>query len=236
MIDSESTLDRALANLSKGPEPMSEVVGRIQRECRPRGAARRFSRLQRLVATLFVLGGGALLYLTSLRRMQGTEDSDWVHVSSLGGGAWAVAFAALLFAGLYQPPGRRGPRPARGALLALLLLVLFAYLGSYATSFLPLADRLSASLSADLLRCGSSATLGGGVIAVGMLVVWRRTDPFDPGVTGALVGLLGGLVGALTLGEVCPSQEAWHLWLGHGMAVLLVTVLGMLVGKRWLAP
>jgi hypothetical protein len=189
-----------------------------------------------LLATVLVLGGGALLYLTSLRQMQQVQHAGWVRMGMLGAAGWAMAFATVLFAGLYQPPGRRSSRQARRALAGLLLLVIFTYLGSAATGFRPLSSQLGASSLSALLRCGLSATLAGGVMAVSMLTAWRRTDPFDPGVTGALLGLMGGLAGTLALGEVCPNHEGWHLWLGHGLAVLLVTLLGMLVGRRWLAP
>lgn len=236
MIDSEGMLDRSLATLSDASSPREQVRRRIQRECRPEHAAKVFSRRQRLIATVLVLAGGALLYLTSLRQMQQVQHSQWVRLGLLAAGGWAITFATVLFAGLYPPPGRRASRRTRRILIALSGVGLFAYLASLATNFSPLSLQFTAGPLSDLARCGTSATLGGGVIALGMLSLWRRTDPFDPGVTGAVVGLLGGLAGTLALGEVCPNHDGWHLWFGHGLAVLVVTLMGLLVGRRWLAP
>lgn len=234
-MSNESALEQSLGNLAEVARPRDEVRARIQRECRPKRAVRRRSRRERMLGTVFVLGGGMLLYLALSRHMQGFDDADSERAGPgwLGAGGWVVAFATALFFGLYQAPGRRSSRRARSALVVLLLLGLFTSLASLSTRFLP---SMVATPFTDLLRCGSSATLAGGIVSLGMLLVWRRTDPFDPGVTGALVGLLGGLAGALTLGEVCPNHEAWHLLLGHGSAALFVTLLGMLVGRRWLAP
>ncbi|HEY3499230.1 MAG TPA: NrsF family protein, partial [Polyangiaceae bacterium] len=76
----------------------------------------------------------------------------------------------------------------------------------------------------------------GALVTGGVLLLWRRTDPMSPGVSGALAGLAGGMGSALAFGVACPSHEAWHLWLSHGVVVVALVVLGGAVGRRLLAP
>jgi hypothetical protein len=87
-----------------------------------------------------------------------------------------------------------------------------------------------------IMRCTLWSLLFGSVVAGTVLTLWRRTDPFDPGVSGALAGLVGGLTGALTVGVACPNFEAWHLCVGHTLGLVVLGVLGWMVGRRWLAP
>jgi hypothetical protein len=84
--------------------------------------------------------------------------------------------------------------------------------------------------------CGVHALLFGVFATVALLALWRRTDPFSPGLSGAIAGLGGGLVGGVALDMTCASLEAWHLWLGHGAMLAAVVAIGWLVGRRWLSP
>ncbi len=85
-------------------------------------------------------------------------------------------------------------------------------------------------------RCGLRALLLGSLTGAGLLYVWRRSDPYTPQITGALAGLLCGLVAASATGFVCTGNEGWHLWLGHGLTVLALVWLGAWLGKRFLSP
>lgn len=86
----------------------------------------------------------------------------------------------------------------------------------------------------------SSCMLVGSLIAalpfVGLFGLWRRTDPFSPGLTGALIGSWSGLVGASGLSLLCPSLELSHLLPGHGGAIVGGALLGVWAGRRLLAP
>jgi hypothetical protein len=44
------------------------------------------------------------------------------------------------------------------------------------------------------------------------------------------------LVGAVALDMTCPHLEAWHLWIGHGLTLLMLVAMGWYAGRRWLAP
>jgi hypothetical protein len=110
-----------------------------------------------------------------------------------------------------------------------------AYLSLAATESVPFHEFLVAHTDSTL-RCGLHALLSGAIVSGGVMMLWRHTDPFTPGLSGALVGLFGGLCGAIALGVACPHGQSWHLWLGHGLAVALLTLGGWAVGRKWLAP
>jgi hypothetical protein len=116
-------------------------------------------------------------------------------------------------------------------------LVFAGYLTAQHTSIVPLSAFLSESAHTEsALSCGVVALSFGALASLGVLLVWRRTDPFNPGWSGAIAGLVGGLAGALSVGLVCPHREAWHLWLGHGLVVLALALLCAGLGRRVLSP
>ena len=69
-----------------------------------------------------------------------------------------------------------------------------------------------------------------------MFLSWRRTDPYSPRVTGALIGGWAGLTGAVGLTLTCPSNDLLHIALGHGGAVAGGALLGWLLGRKLLSP
>jgi hypothetical protein len=171
-----------------------------------------------------LLGGGA----NSLQNLS--------RALLVGAAAWSLALGVVLFAGLGSAPGMRPTRPLRFALLVTLPAFFLIGLAALATHVLSAGEFFGRGGLIGALHCSLHA-LGAGVLISGaILLLWRRTDPFTPGLTGALVGLVGGLAGAIGVSLACPSTEGWHLWLGHGFAILGVVLLGWLAGRRWLAP
>jgi hypothetical protein len=69
-----------------------------------------------------------------------------------------------------------------------------------------------------------------------MVVLWRRSDPFTPRLSGALLGGWAGLSGAVALTLACPSDEFWHVAIGHGGALLGGAVIGAVLASRWIRP
>ncbi len=164
------------------------------------------------------------------------------HLSSLGGLfedalygtlGWVSVVLGVLVVGLARPPGRRVARPIRVVLAMAVPIVFLVYLALLASSILPLGQAVR---HASMVSCGLHTLVSSAAVALCMMLPWRRTDPFSPGLTGALFGLGGGLAAAIAMGTVCPSREAWHLWLAHGLTLAGAVVIGALVGRRWLAP
>jgi len=121
---------------------------------------------------------------------------------------------------------------------ALLVPVLFLlYLGACSESHLPFEQFVAdpGSRSRALTCTVLSLCTGIGAFA-GTMHLWRRTDPFNPQLSGALIGLVGGVSGAIACGIMCPVTESWHLLLAHGFAVVALTALGMVGGRRVLCP
>jgi hypothetical protein len=138
--------------------------------------------------------------------------------------------------GLASPPGRRPRTLWRLGVAVLVPALFFAYLTQAAWAQVPFAVFSGGAHAEHAVRCGLICFLVGAVVTGGVMLLWRRTDPLTPGISGALVGLVGSMGSALGMGIACPSHEAWHLCVSHGVVVVALVVLGAAFGRRLLAP
>jgi hypothetical protein len=76
----------------------------------------------------------------------------------------------------------------------------------------------------------------GALIAGGALVAWRRTDPYNPGISGAMIGLVAGLASGSGMSIACASHEVVHSCVAHGAVVFALALAGFGLGRRLLAP
>ena len=151
---------------------------------------------------------------------------------------WAIVQAAVLFVG-FSPARGRGVLSSRSLRLALAVAVpvmFLCYLTYSAWSYVPFADFSHGARADHAISCGLVALTFGALVSGGVLLAWRGTDPLTPRLSGTLAGLIGGVGGALAVGIGCPSHEAWHLWVAHGLIVLALGVAGCMAGRRLLAP
>jgi len=148
---------------------------------------------------------------------------------------WAIVQAAVLFVG-FTPARGRGSRSLRLALAVTVPVLFLAYLTYSAWSYVPFAQFSHGARADHAWSCGLVALTFGAVVSGGVLLAWRGTDPLTPRLSGALAGLIGGIGGALAVGIGCPSHEAWHLWISHGVIVVALAVMGFAAGRRLLAP
>ncbi len=149
---------------------------------------------------------------------------------------WAIVQAVVLFAA-FGP--RRGGMAARTLRLALAFAVPVLYVGYLtlsAWSFVPFNQFSHGARAGHAMSCALVALVLGAVVSGGVLLAWRGTDPATPRLSGALAGLVGGVGGALAVGIGCPSHEAWHLWVSHGLVVIALGAVGFAAGRRLLAP
>jgi hypothetical protein len=148
---------------------------------------------------------------------------------------WALVVLAVLLSGFsrFAVTSRRW----LFAVAAAVPIGFFVYLAAVSSSFLPVATFLGDATHVERAKaCGWVALGVGGLSTASVLFVWRRTDPFNPGLGGALLGLIGGIAGATSVGLVCPDTEGWHLWIGHGLSVVAMCAVGAAIGRRWLSP
>jgi len=152
-----------------------------------------------------------------------------------GAVGWAVVLGLTLLVGLAIPPGRR-PRAALRWAIAVAVPAVFLILlidPAKAESF---AAFTTGAHAEHAVRCGGICFVVGAIMSSGVMLLWRGTDPLTPGLTGALLGLVGGMGSALGMGIFCPSHETWHVCVSHGVVLASLAVLGGAAGRRLLAP
>ncbi|OCP19054.1 NrsF family protein [Ensifer sp. LC163] len=68
----------------------------------------------------------------------------------------------------------------------------------------------------------------------GFLLVLKNGAPESPGLAGASAGLAAGAIAASLYAFHCPDDSPLFLAVWYSIAVLLVTTIGYLIGRRWL--
>jgi hypothetical protein len=216
-------------------EPPKAVSDAICRHCTKslhsgRGASAR----QRVMLSLLISGTVTGL-LIALSVSKGTAGATFTS-ALYGAAGWAIIQALVLFVGLARPPGRRPARALRLVIAVVVPIVFLGYLATTASAKLSFEAFSQGATASHAVGCGLVSLFLGALVSGGVLLLWRGTDPLTPGVSGALVGLVGGLGGAVAIGIACPSHEAWHLGCSHGLGVIALVFLGGAVGRRLLAP
>jgi hypothetical protein len=217
------------------PEPSRALSDEIQKRCthnlsgRGCASARRRAALSMLVPVITV---GVFSYLAVLR---GTPEGA-IRAGLYGALGWSAVLGATLLVGLASPPGQRPRAWVRWAVAAAIPLVFFAYLVQTAWAGVPFGVFAEGGRAEHAVRCGAICFGVGAVMSGGVMLLWRGTDPLTPGLSGALLGLVGGMGSALGMGILCPSHERWHLCISHGVVLASLVVLGGAIGRRLLPP
>ena len=216
--------------------PSTDVSDAIRRACTenltpsaPLSATKR--------VLLSIVTSGSLFFLLVAVGWVRHPPKDAIYLALLGAVAWGVIQASVLFIGHGRPPGRRADKMLRWAALLAVPAVFGLHLLFASGPALSFHDFLVVPKSLrTTVVCGVHSIVFGASASAALFVLWRRTDPFSPKLTGALTGLAGGLVGAVALDMTCASHEAWHLWLGHGLTLLAFVFGGWFAGRKWLTP
>jgi hypothetical protein len=156
-----------------------------------------------------------------------------LRAALFGAVGWGIVQLLVLVSSLTRAPGRRASRSVRLALVLLVPVAFVLYLVMDSSGVFSFEQLIQTE---GILRCTFWSFLFGAAVAGTVLTLWRRTDPFDPGLSGALAGLVGGLTGAVTVGVACANFDAWHMCIGHALGLVLLCGAGWIVGRRWLAP
>jgi hypothetical protein len=216
-------------------EPRAAVSDAICKHCTKGLHAKRGASAEKRVVLSLLISG----VVTGLLIVWGVSSgSAGATLSSAlyGAAGWAIIQTLVLVFGLARPPGRK---PARAVRLVIAVVVPIAFLGYIATTAsakLPFETFSQGATASHAMGCGLFSLFVGSLVSGGVLLLWRGTDPLTPGISGALVGLVGGLGGAVGVGIACPSHEAWHMGCAHGLGVIALVFLGGAVGRRLLSP
>lgn len=215
---------------ARTPLPRDSVLTSIQKELHQDPTSyRSLSRGARvgLSAGALVLG----LVFTSVNAIFSNPGALAIAAAGL-----SLSFVGLLLAGTVPMAEHRLGIGGRRTIVLALGLFLFVALALHADSYLSMAQFLDDDSVRRATKCASHALLSGVVGAACLMFLWRRTDPFSPGVSGAFFGLAGGIMGALSVEILCAHREGLHLIVGHGASALILTGACMLLGRKWLSP
>jgi hypothetical protein len=148
---------------------------------------------------------------------------------------FVVTFAlAVATAGLVLRLVR--PGAARGAWLAALLVgpVLLAVAVLLELVSAPQSAWWPRLVGANSYLCLSSIPLLAAPVLAALLVALREGAPTQPAVAGAIAGALAGSLGALLYATHCVDDSPLFVATWYGIAIVLVTAVGALLGHRLL--
>jgi hypothetical protein len=215
-------------------EPRAAVSDCIRQHCTKDLCRRRGMSAGRRVAASLLLSAITVAALTGLAAQNRPQET--LRSAVLGAMGWAIVQTAVLMVGLARPAGRRYSPFARASLAVVVPIAFLVYLAFASRSHVPAQVFAGGQHAARALGCGVHALVVGAIVAGGMLLIWRGTDPSTPGLSGAIAGLVGGIGTAIAVGVVCPTEDTWHLWLAHGGTLIAMMALAALAGRRWLTP
>lgn len=198
--------------------------------CAKRGVSATTRALLTLGLSLLLLGYYTWYGLTDNR------PSGVMRTALFGAMGWLGAQAVLVFVTLVRPPGKRGSRALRLAMLLAVPLLFVGYLALVSTEAVPLGKFAHGYSGGHALGCGVVALALGALVAGGAIFAWRRTDPYTPGLSGALIGMVAGIASGSGMSVACATGEAFHVCFAHGLVVFALSALGFGLGRRLLAP
>ena len=124
------------------------------------------------------------------------------------------------------------PRPAEMALAIAPLLLLGAV--TYELWTVPGPEWLPRAIGSNSVACLLSITFLSLAPLGGAFYALRRGAPLRPGFAGAAAGLLASALAAMLYALHCPDDSPLFGAIWYSAAIALVTVVGMIAGRRFL--
>ncbi|HTQ06861.1 MAG TPA: hypothetical protein VMI54_23550, partial [Polyangiaceae bacterium] len=204
--------------------PSDSVSQKIKQGC-TKGLDSRACRSARRRAALSMLFPTVTVGLFAWRAIARGTSEGVVRAGLYGALAWSIVLSFTLLIGLASPPGRRPRVALRVGIAAFVPLIFLLYLRNTAWGIESFSDFSQGAHAAHAVRCGVICFVVGAIMSGGVMLLWRRSDPLTPGISGAFLGLVGGMGSALGMGIACPSHEGWHVCVSHGVVVASLVVL-----------
>jgi len=218
------------------PPAPSEAVGeKIRASCHPGAGGKECTSARRRAALTLLVPVFTVSVLSLLALWRGVDEGV-IRDGLLGALGWSVVLGVTLLVGLASPPGRRPRAMLRWGIAVAIPLLFFVFLANTAWARVPFQQFAHGAMAEHAWRCGGICFVVGAVMSSGVMLLWRGTDPLTPGLSGALLGLVGGMGSALGMGIFCPSHETWHVCVSHGVVLASLAVLGGAAGRRLLSP
>lgn len=217
-------LDKLIDDLPPEGGPSQQTGDAIRREVadniRPVGANSLSTR------GLMLFAVGTVVVVVGSLAFGGPTHRDAADLAGLGLTLAAVIAMVALLSHRFG-----GSAHAKIAVVALLLAAWAAHVGGFCQG-----SSLASLYAGPTIACAARATLVGLLSAGAFAWIWRRTDPFTPRLTGALVGVAAGSVAAATMGLTCPGTCAVHMAVGHTLIVPVLGLAAYAVSPRVLTP
>ena len=148
----------------------------------------------------------------------------WAYTASI------AAIALIVVRRLARPETSRAPELWLLALpVGLLLATALAQL-----ALTPRDERMAAWLGHSSRDCGMRIVVLAAPIFLGLLLAFRRFAPTRPQLTGAIMGLAAGGVGATLYGFACPETSALFVVTFYSLGMATAMLIGLLIGPRFL--
>ena len=142
-----------------------------------------------------------------------------------------IAISACVIVQRLARPGAKVRRAWWGLVAPLLVVSALAVVVWFNT---PAQDRLPSLLGQSWRTCALSIGLVALPVLVAVLLALKSLAPTRPLLAGAAAGALAGGLGAAAYALYCVEMTAPFVAVWYGMGVLLPTLAGALLGRRWL--
>ncbi len=144
-----------------------------------------------------------------------------------------IAISAAIF--MFRPiPSALGRSPAVRRKLAVavpMALVLASLLANFSA---PVTLRWPSTNIWAHIPCAIATMILGGIILALLIRMERGFESIAPRATGASLGAIAGAWTALLMAIECPYPDPFHVIVTHIAPVVLLVVMGMEFGSRWL--
>lgn len=175
----------------------------------------------------------AVLIFISILDMRpdlGSALESWRYLLKILLAALIAATAMVALLQLARPEQDARPVLRWLPLLALPLLLGFVAEGS----LLPVAEWGKAALGEGAMSCLTYVPLLSLAPLAAILWAMARGAPQSPGATGAVAGLAAGGLGAFIYAIHCDNDSPFYVAIWYLGAIGIVTLLGALIGRRYL--